>query len=79
MYYIVLIHNWLRVIVARDTKRCKRSKKRKHQRTMFAGPSDVRQKLVDKNNRVHLVPIDKSALGVSGEDILHNELIQCGK
>ena len=52
---------------------------RKRQRTLFTGPGAVQQKLIDKNNRVHLVPIDESSISNHNEGILQNECIQCGK
>lgn len=52
---------------------------RKRQRMLLTGSGAVRQKLIDKNNRVHLVLIDESLMSGQNEGILQNEFIQCGK
>ena len=62
-----------------DARTKKAPEPRKRQRTLLTGPGAVRQKLIDRNNRVHLVPIVKSAISDQNGGILRIECIQCGK
>ena len=58
-------------------------KRKKKQSTLFVGPGAVKQRIVDKKNRAHYVPLDDESIAAMTKDnnsyIVDNQCMNCGK
>ena len=51
-------------------------KRKKKQSTLFVGPGAVRQRIVDRKNRTHYIPLDDESIDAISKN--HNvEIVQC--
>ena len=58
-------------------------KREKKQSTLFVGPGAVRQRIVDRKNRTHYVPLDDESMHIISKnnniDIVKCQCADCGK